>query len=127
MTTPGLPLASTNAQLAAAVETAIGSVVTLAKTPASVNGADDGPECQATIGILAALAASMPGFCSTASKPPTTRPSGFSVMAWPNAAVRPETEPAPSITRTVQPARLRGFLDALVTPSMPPFFMSPAT
>src|SRR4051812_45453873 len=127
MITPGLPLASTKLQLAAAVETAMGSVVTLAKTPASGTGPMTGAACQETIGILAALAPSMPGFCSTASKPQMTRPSGFSVIAWPKAAVRPETEPAPSRVRTVQPAALAASSMPLVTPSTPPFFMSEAS
>lgn len=126
MMTPGLPFASTKAQSAAAVETAIGSVVMLAKTPSASTGPTTGAACQDTMGIFAAAAASMPGFCSMASKPVMTMPSGCSASAWPKAAVRPEIEPAPSRMRTVQPAAVAASSMPLVTPSTPPFFMSEA-
>ena len=127
ITTPGSPPASTNAQEAAARDTSIGSVVTLANTPASSIGPIVVPACQATSGMPAALACSMPCACSRRSKPLMMIPSGFSASAWPKAAVRPETLPAPSMTRTSQPMLSAASSTPLVAPRMPPFFMSPAT
>ena len=54
-------------------------------------------------------------------------PSGLSVSAWFIAAVRPETEPWPSMTVTVQPIALAASLTPSDAPRMPPFFRSAAT
>ena len=54
-------------------------------------------------------------------------PSGFSVSAWFIAAVRPETEPWPSMTVTFQPAAAAASLTPSEAPRMPPFFWSPET
>ncbi len=66
-------------------------------------------------------------FCSVVSKPPTTMPAGLTASAWLSAAVRPLTVPCPSMTRTVQPMARAASSTPLLTPTMPPFFMSPAT
>ena len=124
--TPGFPLASMKAQSAAALETCCGSVVTLAATPTSATGPTDEAACQETIGILAALACCMAGPCSIASNPMIAMPSGLSASAWPNAAVRPLIEPAPSSTFTVQPRAVAASCIPLAVPTWPPFFRSPA-
>ena len=81
--------------------------------PDSGSGPGCVPACQPTIAAPDLAAASNATFCSLVSKPPTTMPSGFSVSAWFIAAVRPETEPWPSITRDLPADGRGGFLDAL--------------
>ncbi len=87
-------------------DTSFGMVVTLAKMPASGSGPGLVPACQPTTAAPDLAAASNATFCSLVSKPPATMPSGFSVSAWFIAAVRPQTEPWPSMTVTVQPIAL---------------------
>ena len=102
-------------------------VVTLAKMPASGSGPGCVPACQPTTAAPDLAAASNATFCSLVSKPPATMPSGLSVSAWFIAAVRPETEPWPSMTVTVQPIALAASLTPSEAPRMPPFFRSAAT
>ena len=127
ITTPALPLESATTQEAAVSDTSAGRVVTLANRPAPGLGPGCSPECQPTRGIPALAAASKATFCSDVSKPPTTMPAGLSASAWFSAAVRPLTEPWPSMTRTVQPITLPASSTPCEVPRWPPFFRSPAT
>jgi hypothetical protein len=113
ITTPALPSDSAIAYIAATLATsiAVGGDVGEHRCPSTGPGL--GPECQADDHDAFLGCRLHPAFCSTASKPPTMMPFGFSATAWLKA---PSTGPrrALAVDDAIVPAdRGGGFLDAL--------------